>query len=123
MGLLPLSGHAQWSGHNTLGGKYGFGIWLAFTSNALEGSVLGLDTKTSTGLADLYIQSAILGWSKQTADFTAGIGTLAPTGDYRDFLLGHCEDSGREGFVVYMGNDVFGVKWRNWKPHFNEQGS
>jgi arylsulfatase len=38
-----------------------------------------------------------------------------------DFMLGKSEKSGREGFVVYMGNDVFGVKWRNWKLHFKEQ--
>jgi arylsulfatase len=37
------------------------------------------------------------------------------------FLLGQEEKSGREGFVVYMGNDVFGVKWRDWKLHFKEQ--
>jgi len=38
-----------------------------------------------------------------------------------DFFLGRANKSGREGFVVYMGNDVFGVKWRNWKLHFKEQ--
>jgi arylsulfatase len=38
-----------------------------------------------------------------------------------DFLLGEQVESGREGFIVYMGNDVFGVKWRNWKLHFKEQ--
>lgn len=38
-----------------------------------------------------------------------------------DFLLGKTSKSGRDGFVVYMGNDVFGVKWRNWKLHFKEQ--
>jgi len=38
-----------------------------------------------------------------------------------DFFLGNTEKSGREGFVVYMGNDIFGVKWRNWKLHFKEQ--
>ena len=41
--------------------------------------------------------------------------------DMSAFLLGREESSGREGFVVYMGNDIFGVKWRNWKLHFNEQ--
>jgi arylsulfatase len=41
--------------------------------------------------------------------------------DMADFLLGETNDSGREGFVVYMGNDVFGVKWRDWKLHFKEQ--
>jgi arylsulfatase A-like enzyme len=39
------------------------------------------------------------------------------------FFLGKQEKSGREGFVVYMGNEVFGVKWRNWKLHFKEQDS
>lgn len=41
--------------------------------------------------------------------------------DITPFLLGEREKSGRDGFVVYMGTDVFGVKWRNWKLHFNEQ--
>jgi arylsulfatase len=41
--------------------------------------------------------------------------------DVSDFLLGNNEKSGRDGFIVYMGNDVFGVKWRNWKLHFKEQ--
>ena len=41
--------------------------------------------------------------------------------DMSEFLLGKQEESGRDGFIVYMGNDVFGVKWRNWKLHFKEQ--
>jgi arylsulfatase len=41
--------------------------------------------------------------------------------DISGFLLGEKEKSGREGFVVYMGNDVFGVKWNDWKLHFKEQ--
>jgi arylsulfatase len=41
--------------------------------------------------------------------------------DTSDFLLGQDEKSGREGFIVYMGNDIFGVKWRDWKLHFKEQ--
>jgi arylsulfatase len=43
--------------------------------------------------------------------------------DVSDFLLGKTTESGREGFVVYMGNDVFGVKWKDWKIHFKEQDS
>ena len=35
--------------------------------------------------------------------------------DMSAFLRGETPDSGREGFVVYMGNDVFGVKWNDWK--------
>ncbi len=41
--------------------------------------------------------------------------------DMSEFLLGKQEESGRDGFIVYMGNDVFGVKWRDWKLHFKEQ--
>ena len=41
--------------------------------------------------------------------------------DVSDFLLGKTNKSGREGFIVYMGDQIFGVKWRNWKLHFKEQ--
>jgi arylsulfatase len=41
--------------------------------------------------------------------------------DMSEFFLGEKEASGRDGFIVYMGNDVFGVKWRDWKLHFKEQ--
>jgi len=78
-GILGL----LWVGEKKfLGGNYGFGIWPAVTNNALEAPPFQLDSKTSTGLADLYIQPVILGWSKQAADFTAGVGIYAPTGDY-----------------------------------------
>jgi len=43
--------------------------------------------------------------------------------DMAGFFLGKRDASGREGFVVYMGNEVFGVKWRNWKINFKEQDS
>jgi len=43
--------------------------------------------------------------------------------DMSEFLFGNKKKSGRDGFVVYMGNDIFGVKWRNWKVHFKEQDS
>ena len=35
--------------------------------------------------------------------------------DHSDFFLGKSEKSNREGFVVYVGKDIFGVKWRHWK--------
>ncbi len=38
-----------------------------------------------------------------------------------DFFLGKREDSGREGVIVYMGDEIFGVKWRDWKVNFKEQ--
>lgn len=41
--------------------------------------------------------------------------------DVSSFLLGESTTSGRDGFIVYMGDAIFGVKWRNWKLHFKEQ--
>jgi len=41
--------------------------------------------------------------------------------DQTDFFLGEQENSNREGVVVYMGNDIWAVKWRNWKLHLSEQ--
>jgi arylsulfatase len=41
--------------------------------------------------------------------------------DQTDFFLGQQANSDREGIIVYMGNDVWGVKWRNWKINFKEQ--
>jgi arylsulfatase len=35
--------------------------------------------------------------------------------DQGNFLQGKQAKSNREGFVVYVGNDIYGVKWRNWK--------
>ena len=35
--------------------------------------------------------------------------------DQSSFLLGKTEKSSREGFVVYVGESIFGAKWRNWK--------
>lgn len=43
--------------------------------------------------------------------------------DMSAFFLNKTDKSGRDGFIVYMGNDIFGVKWRNWKLHFKEQES
>jgi arylsulfatase len=35
--------------------------------------------------------------------------------DQFDFFVGKQQTSNRESVVIYLGNDVFGVKWRNWK--------
>jgi arylsulfatase A-like enzyme len=35
--------------------------------------------------------------------------------DQLAFLMGKQEKSNRDGFVVYVGNEIFGVKWQNWK--------
>ena len=30
-------------------------------------------------------------------------------------FTGKEKKSGRDGFIVYMGNEIYGVKWKNWK--------
>ena len=38
--------------------------------------------------------------------------------DQIDFFIGKQEISNREGFPIYVGDEVFAYKWRNWKVHF-----
>jgi arylsulfatase len=40
--------------------------------------------------------------------------------DQLDFLTGRQEKSNRDGFIVYVGAELFGIKWRNWKMMFQE---
>ena len=35
--------------------------------------------------------------------------------DQTDFFLGNQENSNRESIIIYVGDDIYGVKWRNWK--------
>ena len=35
--------------------------------------------------------------------------------DQTNFLTGGKDTSNRESFVIYVHNNVYGVKWRNWK--------
>lgn len=41
--------------------------------------------------------------------------------DQSKFLLGKQKKSNRDGFVVYMGDQIFALKWQDWKLHFKEQ--
>ncbi|MGB6367374.1 MAG: sulfatase-like hydrolase/transferase, partial [Thermoanaerobaculia bacterium] len=35
--------------------------------------------------------------------------------DQGDFFAGKQQKSNRESVVIYVGNEIYGVKWRNWK--------
>jgi len=35
--------------------------------------------------------------------------------DQSGFFMGNVEKSSRESVLIYIGNELFGVKWRNWK--------
>ncbi len=38
--------------------------------------------------------------------------------DHSAFFLGKTQKSAREGFVIYVGNQLTAWKWRTWKAHF-----
>jgi arylsulfatase len=40
--------------------------------------------------------------------------------DQSSFFLGKQKKSNRDSLMVYVGNDLFGIKWRNWKMMFKE---
>jgi arylsulfatase len=40
--------------------------------------------------------------------------------DQSDFLMAKSEKSARESVIIYIGNELFGVKWRNWKMLLKE---
>lgn len=43
--------------------------------------------------------------------------------DQTDFLLGKSDNSARESVIIYIGNELFGLKWRNWKLLLKEMDS
>jgi len=38
--------------------------------------------------------------------------------DQYDFIVGNQKKSNREGFPIYVGDEIFAYKWRDWKVHF-----
>jgi arylsulfatase len=40
--------------------------------------------------------------------------------DQSAFLFGKSDKSARESVVVYVGKEIYGVKWRDWKMMFKE---
>ena len=97
------------------GGNYSFTIWPAVTNNALEFPPSGINAEVSTGLADLYVQPINLGWNTTRADFTAGLGVYAPTGEY-DSNGSSNRGLGMWSYEVFGGTTVYLDKARTW--HF-----
>jgi hypothetical protein len=96
-----------------LGGNYGFAIFPAVTNNAVELPALQTDTESSTGLADIYIQPLILGWSKGQADFMVGLGVYAPTGRY-DADADDNRGLGMWSYEAFAGTTVYFDEARSW---------
>lgn len=65
-----------------LGAHFGMMAVLPLANGALEAPGLGFTEEASTGLGDLYVMPAQLGWHFKRADATAGFAFFAPTGRY-----------------------------------------
>jgi len=42
-------------------------------------------------------------------------GRVIDGADQSDFFMGKADTSARESVIIYIGNELFGAKWRNWK--------
>jgi hypothetical protein len=110
-----IAGFVWVSKKKILGGNYGFAAFPGVTNNAIEFPALQTSSKTSTGRADLYIQPIVLGWNTERADFTAGLGIFAPTGEYKaggDSNRG----LGMWSYELFGGTTVYFDESRTW--HF-----
>ena len=96
-----------------LGGNYSFQFFPAFTDNTLEAPALGLNESVSTGFTDLYLQPINLGWHIGWADFTAGLGVYAPTGEYE---LGGSSNRGLGmwSFELFAGSTLYLDDAKSW---------
>ena len=103
------------------------GPWRGGLSTAYEGglrtpAMIRWPGKVPAGVVSDEIVSA-LDWLPTIASLV-GAPELVPTDrpidgvDQSEFLLGKVEKSAREHVVIYVGDTVFSVKWRNMKVHF-----
>lgn len=89
-----------------LGANYSFQVFPAFTDNALEAPILGLNEGVSTGFADLYFQPINLGWHTNRADFITGLGIYAPTGKYEEDGTDNT-GLGMWSFEIFAGTNLY----------------
>ena len=108
LGFIWVSGDLK-----ILGGNYSFQAYPAFTDNTLEVPVLGLDESVDTGFADFYFQPINLGWHTDRADFLAGLGVTAPTGEYEP---GGSDNTGLGmwSFEPFVGTTVYLDEAKSW---------
>jgi hypothetical protein len=80
--LLNLNTFAWGSEQPVLGGaRFGATATVILSRNSLESDDFG-DLGGGSGLGDLFIQPAILGWTKGQYDWRAAYGIVAPTGRF-----------------------------------------
>lgn len=109
-------------GHNGWGGP-----WRGSYFTGLEGSlrvpfIIRWPGKVPAGTVSneivhaLDMYSTLAKWTDAKVPQDRVIDSM----DVSEFLTGQAAKSPRDGFMVYVGSEVFGVKWRNWKMMFKE---
>ena len=106
------------------------GPWAGTYFTALEGGlrapfIMRRPGKVSAGttsneivhIVDLYSTLAAFAGAETPTD------RLVDGVDMTSFFQGERAHSGREAFPVFVGDDLYAVKWRNWKWHFIWQKS
>ena len=96
-----------------LGGNYSASIWPSVTNNALEFPILARGYNVSAGLGDLYIQPMSIGWHTKRADFIAGVGLYAPTGEW-DIDGEENRGLGMWGFELYGATTLYLDRAKTW---------
>jgi arylsulfatase len=111
-----LPGHNGWSGP-----------WRGTYFTALEGSlrvpfIMRWPGKVPSGKVsnEIVHEMDMFATFARVADATVPNDRIIDSVDQLDFLMGKQEASNRDSFIVYVGNDLFGIKWRNWKMMFKE---
>ena len=112
-----------------LGVNFGMMAVLPFASGSLEAPGLGLSEKAGSGLSDLYVMPAQLGWHFTRGDAVAGVGFFAPTGRYS---TGASDNFGRGmwSYEVSAGGTLYLDSKRSlslsttafWETHGSKEG-
>lgn len=116
------NGPEMFPGHNGWSGP-----WRGSYFTGLEGSlrvpfIIRWPGKVPAGV----VSNEIVHEFDMYATFAKWAGAKVPqdriidSADQSDFFEGKKDKSNRDSFVVYVGNDIFGIKWRNWKLMFKE---
>ena len=98
------------------------GPWRGYYFTALEGSLrVPFIIRWPGRIPAGRVSNEIVHEMDLFTTVAAIVGAKVPTDraidgvDQSAFFMGRQENSNREGFVIYVGNEIFGVKWKNWK--------
>jgi hypothetical protein len=112
-----------------LGGNFAMMAVLPFANGGLEAPGLGLSETASTGMSDLYVMPAQLGWHGTKADAIVGFAFFAPTGRYS---AGASDNLGKGmwSYEISAGGTMFFDTAKSlslattayWETHTKKQG-